>query len=99
MTTTMINAAASLPALDRYIGAIASKDTGSPMPTERAEYVSCLGDCTTETFVDDLRSVRRRFGKEQLKVEAYHVIASQTHEEADPLDDQAGWRQHQQLGN
>lgn len=91
----MISPAGNVVALDRYIGSVASKDAGSPMPTLRAEYVSTIGDCTAESFVADLRRTRRRFGKENLKVDGYHVIVSQTHEEADPRDEQAGHRQHQ----
>lgn len=94
MATTMIGPADSLPALDHYLGNIASKDHDSPEPTERAEYCSTIGDCTSETFVDRVRENAAQHGKSHLKYDAYHLIISQTHEEADPHDPQAGHRQH-----
>lgn len=94
MATTMISPAGSLPALDRYVGNIAAKDHDSPEPTERAEYCSTIGDCTPETFVARVRENAAQHGKSGLKHEAYHLILSQTHEEADPRDPQAGHRQH-----
>ncbi|MDJ0454073.1 hypothetical protein [Gordonia amicalis] len=94
MATTMISPAGELGALDHYVGNISAKDLDSPEPTERAEYCSTIGDCTSENFVDRVRENARRQGKSHLKHEAYHVILSQTHEEADPRDPQAGHRQH-----
>lgn len=94
MATTMIGPADSLPALDHYLGNIASKDHDSPEPTERAEYCSTIGDCTPETFVARVRENAAQRGKGHLKHEAYHLIVSQSHEEADPYDPQAGHRQH-----
>ena len=95
MATTMIGPAGSLPALDRYVGNIAAKDGAAPDgPTERAEFVSTIGDCTPENFVERVRENARQQGKTKLKHEAYHVIISQSHEEADPADPMAGHRQH-----
>lgn len=94
MATTMISPAGDLGALDHYIGGIAAKDADSPTPTERVEFASTIGNCTPETFVEDVRRNAERFGKQKLKHEAYHAIISQAHEEADPLDPQAGHRQH-----
>ncbi len=94
MATTMISPAGSLPALDHYVGNISAKDVDSPEPTERAEFVSTIGDCTPETFVARVRENARQHGKSGLKHEAYHLIISQTHEEADPRDPEAGHRQH-----
>lgn len=95
MATTMISPAGNVTALDRYISAGQAKDAGSPEPTQRVEYVSTLGDCTAETFVADIQRVREQHGKQHLKVSAYHVIISQTHQEADPRDEAAGHRQHE----
>lgn len=94
MAVTLISPADSLVALDRYMTAIAAKDADSPEPTERVEFVSCIGDCTPETFVDRLRENAAQRGKRGLKYEAYHLTVSQTHEESDPRDEQAGHRQH-----
>ncbi|ACY19891.1 hypothetical protein Gbro_0561 [Gordonia bronchialis DSM 43247] len=94
MAITEISPAGNLEALDRYTGSIAAKDADSPEPTQRDEFVSTIGDCTPEHFVDRVRANARRFGKEKLKHEAYHLIVSQTHEEADQRDPQAGHRQH-----
>lgn len=94
MATTMISPAGSLPALDRYTGSIAAKDVDGPEPTERSEFCSTIGDCTPETFVARVREDAAQHGKSYLKHEAYHLIISQTHEEADPRDPEAGHRQH-----
>lgn len=95
MAITEISPAGNVVALDRYTGNIAAKDIDAPNgPTERAEFVSTLGDCTPETFVARLRENAAEHGKGHLKREAYHLIISQTHEEADPHDPQAGHRQH-----
>lgn len=94
MAVTLISPADSLSALDRYVGSIAAKDIDSPEPTERAEFVSTIGDCTPANFTERLRENARQQGQTKLKHEAYHLTVSQTHEEADPRDPQAGHRQH-----
>lgn len=94
MAVTEISPAGKLIALDRYMTAIAAKDADSPEPTQRVEFISTLGDCTPETFVDRLRENAAEHGKTKLKHKAYHLFISQTHEEADPHDPQAGHRQH-----
>ncbi|OBA40774.1 hypothetical protein [Gordonia sp. 852002-51296_SCH5728562-b] len=94
MAVTEISPAGNVTALDHYTGNIASKDAGSPEPTQRVEFISTLGDCTPETFVDRLHENTVVHGKQGLKHKAYHVILSQTHDEADPHDEQAGHRQH-----
>lgn len=95
MATTMISPAGSLPALDGYIGSIAAKDIDAPDgPTERAEFVSTIGDCTSANFTERVRENARQQGQTKLAHEAYHLIISQAHDEADPHDEQAGHRQH-----
>ncbi|MCZ0914107.1 hypothetical protein O0V02_17045 [Gordonia amicalis] len=94
MATTMISPAGELGALDHYVGNISAKDVDSPEPTERSEFCSTIGDCTPENFVARVRENAAQHGKSGLKHDAYHLILSQTHEEADPRDPQAGHRQH-----
>lgn len=95
MATTMISPAANAAALDTYLSSAPAHDLGAPEGFHRrVDVESTIGDCTPETFIADMRSTREAFGKEGLKVETYHVIVSQTHEEADPFDEQAGLRQH-----
>ncbi|WP_156527411.1 hypothetical protein, partial [Gordonia sp. 852002-51296_SCH5728562-b] len=91
---TEISPAGTLVGLDRYVGNIAPKDIDSPEPTERAEFVSTIGDCTPVNFTDRVEQNAAVQGKTGLKHKAYHLIISQTHEEADPRDEQAGHRQH-----
>lgn len=96
MATTMISPAGNATALDRYLSSAPAHDLDAPEGFKRrVEFESTLGDCSTETFIADMRRTRETFGKQSLKVETYHVIVSQTHEEADPLDMQAGFRQHE----
>lgn len=95
MATTMFSPAGTLVGLDKYISVLAAKDTNSPMPTQRVEFVSTIGDCSPDTFPADVLRVKAAAGKAALPRDAYHLIFSQTHEEADPLDELAGHRQHE----
>ncbi|MEI4744309.1 hypothetical protein [Rhodococcus erythropolis] len=92
----MISPAGNATALDLYLSSSPAHDLHAPEGFKRrVEFESTLGDCSTETFIADMRRTRETFGKQSLKVETYHVIVSQTHAEADPLDMQAGLRQHE----
>ncbi|UDF21574.1 hypothetical protein [Rhodococcus qingshengii] len=94
----MISPAGNATALDLYLSSSPAHDLHAPEGFKRrVEFESTLGDCSTETFIADMRRTREAFGKQSLKVETYHVIISQTHEEADPLDTQAGLRQHEMV--
>ncbi|WP_124566809.1 hypothetical protein [Rhodococcus sp. KBW08] len=94
----MISPAGNATALDLYLSSSPAHDLHAPEGFKRrVEFESTLGDCSTETFIADMRRTRETFGKQSLKVETYHVIVSQTHEEADPLDIQAGFRQHEMV--
>lgn len=94
----MISPAGNATALDKYVSGAPAHDRDAPQGfNRRVEFQSTIGDCSPETFIADMRRTRQNFGKESLKIETYHLIVSQTHEEADPLDTQAGWRQHQMV--
>lgn len=97
MAITTFSAVGDLVALDFYTGNNRSSkdvDLGAPDgPTLRVEIGSTIGNCSFETFVEDLRRNKELVGKENL-LDAYHLIISQTHEEADPYDPAAGQRQH-----
>ncbi|WP_156778993.1 hypothetical protein [Rhodococcus sp. 008] len=94
----MISPAGNATALDLYLSSSPAHDLHAPEGFKRRfEFESTLGDCSTETFIADMRRTRETFGKQSLKVESYHVIVSQTHEEANPIDTQAGFRQHQMM--
>lgn len=97
MAITTFSAVGDLVALDFYTGNNRSSkdiDLGAPDgPTLRVEIGSTIGDCSFGTFVPDLLKTKALVGKEQL-LDAYHLIISQTHEEADPYDEAAGQRQH-----
>lgn len=93
MATTMLSAIGDLVALDHYVGSHAAKDANSPAPTQRVEIGSTIGGCEFDTFVADVTATKARFGKTHL-LDGYHMIISQTHEEADPHDEAAGQRQH-----
>ncbi|WP_438472816.1 hypothetical protein [Rhodococcus erythropolis] len=94
----MISPAGNATALDLYLSSSPAHDLHAPEGFKRrVEFESTLGDCSTETFIADMRRTRETFGKQSLKVETYHVIVSQTHEESDPLDMQAGLRQHEMV--
>ncbi|MEJ9079301.1 relaxase/mobilization nuclease domain-containing protein [Gordonia malaquae] len=72
-------------ALDFYISNSPAHDGSN----ERWIYESTIGDCSTSTFIDDMRRTRALYGKSDLKVETYHYILSWSHEEIDPNDEYA----------
>ncbi|MFT3663249.1 MAG: hypothetical protein QM809_18355 [Gordonia sp. (in: high G+C Gram-positive bacteria)] len=81
---------------DDYLSSAASHDQDNPHgASARVELMSTLGDCSARTFMDDLRRTRVAYGKAHLEVEAYSYVLSHAHEEADPLDDEAGRRVHE----
>lgn len=96
MTTTMISRAGTATKLNDYLSTAPAHDLDAPDGFhERVHLESVIGDCTPETFIDDIRRTREAFGKQRLAIETYHVIVSQTHEEADPYDEAAGLRLHE----
>lgn len=96
MVATVGSAAGSAPKLNFYIGSSAAHDQDGPSgPSDRAEFVSSIGDCTPETFISDMRRTRETYGKTALKVETYHFILSHSHEELDPSSEYDGWIAHQ----
>lgn len=96
MTVVMITRAGSAVALNDYLSTAPAHDLDAPEGFhERVSVESTVGDCTTETFIEDMRRTRAAHGKQSLKIETYHVIVSQTHEEADPYEYAAGLRLHE----
>lgn len=96
MTITAISATRKTVGLDRYLSEAPAHDIDSPDGFgRRVEYETTIGGCTPETFIADIRRTREAFGKQSLAIETYHVVLSQSHEEADPYDEGAGLRQHE----
>ncbi|GAB2636095.1 hypothetical protein GCM10027169_00290 [Gordonia jinhuaensis] len=95
--TTLVGSAVDDPvSLDGYMGTAPAHDQDNPRgPSQRAEYVSTVGDCTPETFVPDMRRTALAFGQTSLVREAYSYVLSHSHEELDPTNDFHGWLAHQ----
>lgn len=95
MVATLLSPAADPAALVRYLLTEQAHDADSAHGFgTRADFVSTTGGWSVETFVDQLRETRRRFGKAHLPIEAYHLIYSHSHEELDPHDPDCGRRAH-----
>lgn len=96
MVSTVISATKNAYGLDLYLSpATAAHDQSNPGgPSVRVAHCSTIGDCTPETFLEDVGRVREDFAKTSLELETYHVILSHSHEELDPDSEFEVWLAH-----
>lgn len=98
MATLVMSAAGSVGGLHHYLtqGPNAAEAVGKDGVHERVLIASTVGNCSVETYPDDVAATEDRMGKHPV-VSAFHLVISQSNAEIDPNDPVEILRQHEMM--